>query len=77
MTEEQQNVKYINGLKYHIQERVALHDVFSIDESHNKTMKIERLQSRAPPSRLPFSTKEPVEHDGVQSSSTTAGQPLS
>jgi len=29
---------------------VAIQDVFSVDEAHNKTMKIERLQGRA----LPF-----------------------
>ena len=34
MTEEQQATKY--GLKYPIQEYVILHDVFSIDEVHNK-----------------------------------------
>ena len=43
MTKEQQATKYINGLKYPIQEHVILHDVFSIDEAHNKAMKIERL----------------------------------
>ena len=46
--EEQQIVMYVNRLWYIIQE---LHDVFSIDEAHNKVKKIERLQSRAPPSR--------------------------
>jgi len=51
MTEEQQAVKYINGLKYSIQECVILHDVFSIDEADNKTLKIERLQYRTPRSK--------------------------
>jgi len=49
MMEGQQAVKYISGLKYPIQERVILHDVFSIDKAHNKAIKIERLQSRAAP----------------------------
>jgi len=52
MSEEQQAAKYINGLKYSIQERVIFHDVFSVDEAHNKAMKIKRLQNRA----LPFKT---------------------
>jgi len=70
MTEEQQTVKYINGLGYTIQEHVALHDVFSVDEAHNKAMKIERLQSRAPLFRRQLSIEEPAEDDGVQQSST-------
>ena len=41
--EEQQAAKYISGLKYPIQERVILHDVFSVDEVYNKALKIERL----------------------------------
>jgi len=41
--------KDISDLKYLFQERVILHDVFSIDEAHNKAMKIERLQNRASP----------------------------
>ena len=40
MTEEQQATKYISGLKYSIQERVILHDVFSVDEAHNKALKM-------------------------------------
>ena len=50
MTDEHQTAKYIIMLKYPIQDRVILHDVFSVDEAHNKTIKIERLKSRA----LPF-----------------------
>ena len=73
MMEEQQTAQYVNGLSYTIQERVALHDMFSIDEAHNKTMKIERLQSRAPLFRRQLSIEEPVEGDGVQPSSTTTG----
>jgi len=46
MIEKQQAAKYINSLKYSIQECVILHDVFSVDEAHNKALKIERLQSR-------------------------------
>ena len=42
MTEKQQIVKYISGLRYTIQECVALYDVSSIDKAHNKAMKIER-----------------------------------
>ena len=45
MTEEQQSTKYISGLKYSIQECVILHDVFSVDEAHNKALKIKRSQS--------------------------------
>jgi len=44
---EEQAVKCTSGLKYPIQERVILHDMFSINEAHNKTMKIERLQNTA------------------------------
>ena len=76
MTEEQQTVKYVNGLRYTIQEYVAFHDMFSIDEAHNKAMTIERLQSRAPPSKRQLSIEEPEEGNLVQLSSTTAGQPL-
>jgi len=50
MTEEQQAAKYISTLKYHIQERVILHDVFSVDEAYKKVMKIKRLQNKD----LPF-----------------------
>jgi len=50
MTDEHQTAKYIIMLKYPIQDRVILHDVFSVDEAHNKTIKIERLKSKA----LPF-----------------------
>jgi len=46
ITEEQQAAKYINSLKYPIRERVIRHDAFSVDEAHNKAMKIERLQKR-------------------------------
>jgi len=60
MTEEQLTVKYVNGLRYTIQERIALHSVFSVDEAHNKAMKIER-QSRTPPSRHQLSIEEPAE----------------
>jgi len=45
MTEEQQATTYISDLKYLIQERVILHNVFSIDETHSKVLKIERLQA--------------------------------
>ena len=50
LTEKQQTSKYINGLKYSIQERMAFQDMFSVNEAQNKVMRIERLQSRA----LPF-----------------------
>ena len=39
LTEEQQISKYINGLKYSIQERVTIQDVFSIDKAQNKAIK--------------------------------------
>ena len=45
MTDEQQAKKYVSGLKYPTQEHMILHDMFSIDEAHCKTMKIERLQN--------------------------------
>jgi len=35
MTEEQA-AKYINNLRYHIQERVIIHDMFSVDEATTK-----------------------------------------
>ena len=70
MTEEQQTVKYVNGLRYTIQECVALHDMFSVNEAHNKAMKIERLQSKALLFRRQLSIEEPAEDDGVQQSST-------
>jgi len=44
MSEEQHAAKYISDLQYLIQERVILHDVFSVDEAHNKALKIERLK---------------------------------
>ena len=44
---EQQTAKYIHELKYPIQERVALQDLYSVDELQNKVMKIERLQNKA------------------------------
>ena len=50
LTEEQQTIKYIHGLKYPIQERVALQDLYFIDEAQNKAMKVERLQNKT----LPF-----------------------
>jgi len=36
---------------------VIFHDIFSIDETHNKALKFERLQSRA----LPFRHLMPIE----------------
>ena len=73
MTEEQQTAKYINGLKYSIQERVALQDVFSIDKAENKVMKIERLHSRA----LPFkgATERTSGNTIAQQSFTTSERP--
>jgi len=50
LTEEQLTAKYIHELKYTIQERMALQDLYSIDEAQNKAMKVERLQNKA----LPF-----------------------
>ena len=75
MTDEQQTVKYTNELRYLIQERVILHDVFSIDEAHNKAMKIDRLHSRAPPFRRPMLLEEPLWGEGIQPSSMTVDQP--
>ena len=75
MTDEQQTAKYISGLKYPIQERVILHDVFSIDVFHNKTMKIERLHSRALPFRHPMLLEKPLGGEGIQPSFMTVDQP--
>jgi len=76
MTDEQHTAKYISGLKYPIQERVILHDVFSVNEAHNKAMKIERLHIRAPLFRRLMSIDEPLGRERVQPSSATADQPL-
>jgi len=69
MMKKQQTVKYINGLRYTIQECVALYDVSSIDEGLNKAMKVEWPLSRAPLFRRQLSIEEPAEGDGVQPSS--------
>jgi len=44
---KEQAKKYINDLKYLIQERMILHDMFSVDKAHKTVLKIERLQNRA------------------------------
>ena len=41
MSKDQQAAKYTGGLKYRIQERVVLHNVFSVDEAHNLSLKAE------------------------------------
>jgi len=76
MMEEHQTAKYISGLKYRIQERVIFHDVFFIDEAHNKVIKIERLQSRAPPFRCLILIEESTSDTGVHPSPTTVDRPL-
>ena len=63
--------KYISGLKYSIQERVILHDVFSVDEAHNRASKIERLQSSAPPFKHLMPNEKPSGGKGIQLSSMT------
>ena len=73
--EEQQAIKYINDLKYPIQERVILHDVSFVDEAHNKAMKIERLQSKAPPFRRPTPIEESASDVRVQSSPAMVDRP--
>ena len=75
MTEEQQATKYIIGQKYLIQECVILHDVFSIDEAHNKILKVERLQNRALLFRRPTPIKESTSGIRVQSGSTMIDWP--
>ena len=75
MIEEQQMAKYISGLKYSIQEHVILHDVFSVDEAQNKALKIERLQSRAPPFKHLMPNEKPSGGKGIQLSSMTDDQP--
>jgi len=62
MTEEQQAVKCISGLKYSIQERMIFHDVFSVDEAHNKALKIETI----PPFSCPGPIQESASDAGVQ-----------
>jgi len=46
LTEEQQTIKYIHGLKYPIQERVALQDLYPIDEAQNKAMRMRGYRTR-------------------------------
>jgi len=75
MTNERHTAKYISGLKYPIQERVILHDAFSVDEAHNKATKIERLYNKASSFTCPMSTKESLDNEGIQPSSTTVDQP--
>jgi len=57
MSEEQQAAKYVSSLKYLIQKREILHDVFSVNKAYNKASKIEILESRA----LPFRRSIPIE----------------
>jgi len=71
VTEEQQAEKYISGLKYHIQKHVILPDVFSVDEAHNKVLKIDGLQSRAPSFRRSTTIVESASDAGIQPTSTT------
>jgi len=73
MTEEQQAAKYISGLKYPIQEHMILHDVFSVDEAHNKTMKIEMLQNRASPFKSV--AEKTSSNTRTQQSSTSGDRP--
>jgi len=47
-----QATKYISGLKYSIQKRVIPHDVFSIDEAHNKAMRSRRYKTELYLSRV-------------------------
>ena len=75
MTEEQQAAKYICDPKYLIKERVILHNVFYVNEAHNKALKVERLQSRTLPFRHPTSIKESTSGTGVHSSFTTVDRP--
>ena len=75
MMEEQQASKYISSLKNPIQECVIIHNVFSVDEAHNKAMKIERLQSRAPHLRRPTPIEESTSDIGVQPSLTIVDRP--
>jgi len=74
MTEEQQVTKYISGLKYPIQECVILHDVFSVDEAHIKALKVESLQSKAPPFRRSTPFEKCTSGAGVQPSSITVSR---
>jgi len=59
--------KVHSGLKYLIQECMILHDVFSVDEAHNKAIKIERLQNRT----------LPLKSAAERASSSTRTQPSS
>jgi len=49
--------------------------MFSVDEAHNKTLKIERLQSSAPPFRRSTPTEEVASSTGVQLSFVTVDRP--
>jgi len=69
-------VKYIHELNYPIQECVAIQDMFSVNEVQNKPMKIERLRSKAPPSRRPLSIEKPIGDNGIPPNSTMACQPM-
>jgi len=62
LTEEQQTTKYIHGLKYSIQKRVDLQDLYSVDEAQNKAMKVERLQNKT----LPFKNATERTSDGTR-----------
>jgi len=55
---------------------VVIQNVFPVDETQNKAMKLKRLRSRVQPSRHPISIEEPVGDDGVSPSSTATGQPI-
>ena len=50
---------------------MIFHDVFSIDDAHNKALKVERLQSRASPFRQSTPIEESASDVGVQLSFTT------
>jgi len=61
-------------MKYSIQERVALQDMFSVIEAQNKAMKIERLHNRD----LPFKGAAERTFDNIrtQQSFTSSERPL-
>jgi len=54
---------------------VILHDILSVDEAHNKALKVEILQSKTPSFRRQTPIEEFASDAGVQPSSTIVDRP--
>ena len=65
----------MSGPKYPIQERVIFQGMFSIDEVHNKALKIDMLQSIAPPFRHSMRIEKPASCARVEPSSMIVERP--